>query len=476
MKDVKSTENKKQAYLKEVNKDFHLTLPKPIKAMDLDELFSYYKEKHRITLIKNGDFSPEVIKENERNLETQLEKFTNQELNYAFLLKEALFLKKGHYSIWPILIEEEFYPELYKEIQEYIAPYLSEPISLKQDLSDEEMAAVQDLCKNKFSRRALLQLDKCLQYCVDYFEEKLDDVCLTKQQVLEEIKKIQANLGEQQAVGYVFTNNRKRSAGHFESIIITRDVIYKPIEWPGVESDNKLSANDFSGDSFYSADLKHFWKKPYALRIMPMQQTDAYHSSVLGIAGVKRLLQNDAMELTRNSLAFSFYTDDKGSKQHLFIPSPIFLQYSQSPKYMYFLSEIVGSNTSNDPLKERQETSRSPIPTLEQVLLQSTEYANLIGDKIMMEQNKETLAVLPAFREQWQQGYELACRKHHVFDNKGPYDRNFFLNFLANRMEAIIATRSAQGANTNSFFAPPISNNSPLTKDNGNYALEIKNN
>ena len=243
-----------------------------------------------------------------------------------------------------------------------------------------------------------------------------------------------------------------------------------------MESIYRLLANDFSGDSFYSADLEHFWSKSSSPGHMPEQQADTDHCGVLGIAGLKRLLQNDAMELTRNSLAFSFYTDVKGSKQHLFIPSPIFLQYSQSSKYMDFLSKIVGSNTSNDPLKERQQTNRYPIPTLEQVLLQSIEYADLIGDEKMMEQNKETLAALPAFREQWQQGYEVACRKHDVFYDHGKYKYNFFLNFLADRIQDIIANRSVQGTNTNGFFAPPDCNNPLLTKDNENYGLEIKNN
>lgn len=30
--------------------------PRPIDAQDLSDLFKYYKEKHGITLIKNGDF------------------------------------------------------------------------------------------------------------------------------------------------------------------------------------------------------------------------------------------------------------------------------------------------------------------------------------------------------------------------------------------------------------------------------------
>ena len=109
-------------------------------------------------------------------------------------------------------------------------------------------------------------------------------------------------------------------------------------------------------------------------------------------------------------------------------------------------------------------------------MLQSIEYADLIGDEKMMEQNKETLAALPAFREQWQQGYEVACRKHDVFYDHGKYKYNFFLNFLADRIQDIIANRSVQVTNTNGFFATPDCNNPLLTKDNDNSILKINNN
>lgn len=178
MKDIKSTGRKKQIFLCKVRTDREVLMPKPIKAMDLNELFSYYKEKHLVTLIKNGDYSPEIIKENTRDFRQQVEKFMNQELNYALFLKDA---EMGRGSTnWPIKIEDYKYPTLYKEIQQHLSRYLSEspqfyePLRLKQNLSDEEMLAVHDLCKNKFSNTARLQLIECIQSSVSYFKEKLD--------------------------------------------------------------------------------------------------------------------------------------------------------------------------------------------------------------------------------------------------------------------------------------------------------------
>lgn len=393
-----------------------------LSAKDLPGIFKFYNDKNELRFIKNGDFSPHVIKVNQDVISESLKDLTNERLRYAYFLKKA-WITKGE-STSNFAIRGRSYPELYSEIQTHLKQYL-DGNKFRQDLSEEEILRLNEECQSKLSVSAKKDLDMILEGAISSLEEKLEDVCLTKEQAIEEIIRIQGKMEENDYATYVYTNNHREGKAHFETIIITKSMIIKPVHWDGVFMPQRLVATDFNGIEFYSADLTPFWDGPTGY--MPEQQADISHCGVLGLLAAKKLLRYGAKELEEKSLTLSVY-DKQGQLQQVFIPSPLILQYSQSSKFNEYLADIVSNK-------------------LFEALEHSIQHAESINDTTTADNNKKILKILPGFSKAWLNEYQTAYLKRNQMASSQVH-YNIYLDYAARRMHDEIEAQNAKGIDT----------------------------
>ncbi|WP_131778589.1 hypothetical protein [Legionella bozemanae] len=394
--------------------DEHVTM---LNAEDLEEIFAYYRKKHGIRLIRNGDFHTYIVEENINRFAAQLEIINNEEFPNYNLLKICEITNAGYISsvtsISP-LKDGNWCVELYNQLN---SKGFIKDNRLREDLNQEEIRMVENICRNLFSH-SREKLKEKREEIRKSLQQNMENCCLTKAQAIAEILDIQKSLGEDEVVGYVFTNNQRGKQGaHFETVIITKNEIIKPVEWAQLPN-SALYHNDAGLNSvtFYSpmGDVLSSGMAPY-------QQVDHSHCGVLCVLYLKKLLQKAGKALFEDSLRIPFY-DDENTLQYIFIPPPSIMQYSQSSKFIKFYQMLMGKNM--------EVSAEQPVPkNLKELLLASEKRALQLGDDGTAKLNRHLFDDFDDFSEKWLQGCEEACEKRDELFNTD--DNNSFSLYLA---------------------------------------------
>ncbi|ANN94453.1 TPA: hypothetical protein QHF22_001838 [Legionella pneumophila] len=391
-------------------------------AEDLGEIFNYYEKKHGIRLIRNGDYHQHVLHNNIEKYVSQIESLYDERVPYYKLLSMCdIYGTSYSNSIFSISLHEK---KLCEELNKKLKPFMKDN-SLRTDLDENQITQVEAICRN-LSPDIKKQLDEKRDSILKHLENKKVNCCLTKSQAIEEILDIQRSLGGDEAVGYVFTNDRRSKEGaHFEAVIITKESIIKPVEWNQPMS-TALYYFDrgLSGMKFYSPRGDFLADGPE----QPTQQVDHTHCGVLCVSYLKKLLQDKGKALFEESLMIPLY-DEENNINYVYIPPPYIMQYSQTSKFIEFYQMLMG--------KEISASEDQPKPhNLKQLLEESKRRALGKNDKATAEINQKILDNFDEFRLRWLKGCEEACAKRdEMFNNNDRSSYNLYLAYAAKRMQ-----------------------------------------
>ncbi|CEG58865.1 hypothetical protein [Legionella fallonii] len=373
-------------------------------ASDFKNIVSHYYEKHQIKILINGCTSSglSIIAEKQEKIKEQIQ--LNDKYKYAaYLVNHWVERNSARNDVFHIA-RMAFNPfaNHYNEIEKAIGSFLDEHGQIKQHLSENELADLDNICMG-LSRK-----------CIDLFNKKIDgykinllhdieDVNLDKNEVLQEIAKIQNNLDDNEAVGYVFTNGHSIRVAHFEVLILTKDRIIKPVDWIEVKY-RSITPSDIKGMYYLNICAGSEQLQP---------QTGYTESGTLGLLYLKELLKNKQQQLQEHTLTFSYYHQAKETKDYFFFPSPQSLRYSQSDRYNAFVKAML-EDTPTTIVDYKNETSQ--IKTLQGLLEESINIARQKNDIELVNQNLSILNNLPSFRRNWLAVYVEAEKRREAMD------------------------------------------------------------
>ncbi|KTC93989.1 hypothetical protein [Legionella erythra] len=408
----------KSGLFKQKNKAYRLNVS------DYDTLVPYYFSKHKINVryLVNGTtfIGRRMMAENYLQVQAEINEYENEQLAYARQIihhwsppnacmpgKYRLNRKNNRHSDF-----ERHYQELYEAIND---EYLNNDGQLKE-LSEEKQLRLNAIVKRLKCRK---KLDEYRQKEIEELYERRNSVCLTKSQAIDEVKSIQKSLSDDEVVVYFFTNNRCKGTAHFETLLIKRDHIVKPVHWFLHES-NMFESTDF--DKIFITDLSPFvtytlskkdvegaFDEDPMKRLQP--QVDSDSCGALGVLYLKELLKNNSEQLREFSFIASLYSDknDFGSidqgrsyKSLLFFPSPHVLRYSQSRLYNSILLAMLQSTNDEEMIEYKHVQYK--VKTLHGILKQSI--ASVIEkDDAEAVRIKDLWSRLPDFRIKWMDLY-----------------------------------------------------------------------
>lgn len=390
----------------------------------LGEIFAYYRNKHGIRLIRNGDFNTHVLQDNIKGFAAQLDAVTAKTLPYYNFLKICEFSDSAISKSYAHLLTKEL-NELYSFLK---SKGFLENNRLKENLDSAQMHEIETFCQTNLSAQEKSKLEERRKRLSSKLSLAMHTCCLTKEQAIDEMLDIQKSLGEDEMVGYVFTNNVRspRSNVHFEAVIITKHEIIKPVEW-GVDILPKemLDHTDegLNSAAFFSprADLLTDKGLP------PQQQVDKSHSGALCVLYLKKLLQGNGKALFEDSLRIPLY-DENDKLNYVFIPPPNIMQYSQNDKFIKFYQMLMGEKV--------EISSDQPTPhNLKDLLLESKTRAHLLGDRKTAQLNQNLIDKFDAFSKKWLRGCEEACKKRdQMFLDNDENSYNIYLAYAAKRL------------------------------------------
>ncbi|QMT59375.1 hypothetical protein [Legionella sp. PC997] len=391
----------------------------------LGEIFAYYRNKLGIRLIRNGDFNTPVLQANIKGFAAQLDAVTAKTFPYYNFLKICEFSDSDKSKSHAHLLTKEL-NELYSFLK---SKGFLENNRLKEDLKSEQILEIENFCQTNLSAQAKAKLEGRRKRLSSDFASKMHTCCLTKEQAIDEMLDIQKSLGEDEMVGYVFTNNvrSQRSNVHFEAVIITKHEIIKPVEWGFDKLPKEILDHTDKGlnsAAFFSprADLLSDEGRP------PQQQVDQSHSGALCVLYLKKLLQGNGKALFEDSLRIPLY-DENNKLNYVFIPPPNIMQYSQNDKFIKFYQMLMG--------RKVEISSDQPTPhDLQQLLLESRIRARLLGDHKTAELNQNLIDKFDTFSEKWLRGCDEACEKRDamLFIDNDETSYNIYLAYAAKRL------------------------------------------
>ncbi|MCW8407505.1 hypothetical protein OQJ13_00775 [Legionella sp. PATHC035] len=406
-----------------------------LKFEDLGEIFAYYREKHGIRLIRNGDYHKHILQANINGFAAQLDAVTAKTQTYYNFLKICEFSDSAVLKSSTHLSTKELH-ELYDFLK---SEGFLENNRLKKNLNPEQVHEIENFCQKKLSAQAQARLENRRKSLSKDLQSKMRTCCLTKEQAIDEILAIQKSLGEKEMVGYVFTNN-ERGQGitrqtHWEALIITKHDIIKPLEWRDPPSPKPVLYHTDGGlnsAAFYSPRADFFPDKG-----VPDQQVNKSHEGVLSVLYLKKLLQTNGKALSEDSLRIPLY-DEKNELNYVFIPPPDVMQYAPSNEFIEFYQKLIG--------KKGETSSGQPTPRdLKELLLESKVRAHLLGDRKTAEYNQNLINKLDAFSEKWMRGCEEACKKRDaMFHNNDKTSYNLYLAYAAKRLKDVVLSRKKE--------------------------------
>ncbi|KTD49115.1 hypothetical protein Lrub_1466 [Legionella rubrilucens] len=429
-----------------------------LNVSDYDTLVPYFFSKHKINLryVVNGTtfIGRRMMAENYLQVQAEINEYENEQLAYARQIihhwsppnacmpgKYRLNRKNNKHSDF-----ERHYQELYEAIND---EFLNKDGQLKE-LSEEKQLRLNAIVKKLKCRK---RLDEYRQKEIAELYERRNSVCLNKSQAIDEVKSIQKSLSDDEVVAYFFTNNRCKGTAHFETLLIKRDSIVKPVHWFLHES-NMFESTDF--DKFFITDLSPFvtftlskkdveggFDEDPMKRLQP--QVDSDSCGTLGILYLKELLKNNSEQLREYSFVASLYSDknDFGSidegrsyKSLLFFPSPHVLRYSQSRLYNSILLAMV-QGTNDEEIIEYKHVQYK-VKTLQGILKQSIAAA-IEKDDPEAVRLKDLWSRFPDFRIKWINLYHKMDQKRQKMQDGS---HNVYLTNKASSMQKILVDRA----------------------------------
>ncbi|HAU0672977.1 hypothetical protein SDB20_08810 [Legionella pneumophila serogroup 1] len=391
-----------------------------LKAADLRPITRHYKQKNHIQVVINGEhlFGQELISKKLAAMDEQIKELNNDSLKYALYIQKH-WLQPGYLGD-QFCISNMFgsdFSKVYKELKQLLAPYLTNNGEIKKGLSTQELLDLNEIVKAKF---AALFDAKITRY-IAFLDESKSDVCLDKQEVIDEIKKIQSGLKPGQLAGYVYTNNRRIGESHFEVVIIGPETIIKPVHWGNQGRERGLYSEDLIG--MFDTKIDSFVQTTSAI---PLPQAGHEECGTLGIMYLNELLKDNAKQLQEDSLRFSFY--DKGnSLAHFFFPSPQVLRFSQSSAYNSVIKAMLEDAPDVEVIHGNK---KYRVKTLRGILEESIEAAKKCGNSELAARNQKILDDLPSFRKHWLQSYDLCEQKRSLMEDR----HNLYLAYTTQRM------------------------------------------
>lgn len=417
--------------------------PKPeehLNISDVSVVRQYYKDKYGINIILKGEseLGKSILRKREEEIKSLL---GNQ--RYAFYLLK--FWRAPNYDQqvdqWEISNKKpSAFNRDYLIFKNILEEFLDQDGNLKK-LDTNELEALNDLLNTK-----------SIKYIIDEQIELLSIYLfspnngLSFNEALLEISSIQNLMKPGELVGYVYTSGRVlyEKTIHFEVLIITHDLIIKPIIWTA-SRDYQITLENYSQKILYAtADVSNFFhielpkqvfdnkvcetsptelsdattgtspaNKPY---ILP-QAAGTITCATLGMIYLKELLKDDCKQLKELSLIIPYY-NTKGIKLNLFIPPPQVLRYSHSTKYNLAIKAMV----------EKSDNVFFEILYKSNKLVIKTAQSNKDDD--IVEKCKDLLIQLPEFRKKWLLKNELANEQRKVFYLKG--EQNLYLAYKSN--------------------------------------------
>lgn len=381
----------------------------------------HYQKKRGIKIYKNGEtkFGQEKILENQKNSyqNKKLEQLNNKQIKYAAFIQEIGFVFNIEHSLHKEMIGYEKNALLKRLVKDYLA----DEVRLRE-LDEKELETLNEAISN--SPVAVELLDPLIEKYCDYLEQEIANIGIKKKQAREEITAIQKQLKAGEAVGYIYTNEVNISLRHFEVVIITPEIIIKPISWHFTNNQFKPKPEN----AYVSFDRRAVLK---ALEgELPSAQVDEYTCGTLSFMYAKELLKNNAQQLKESTLRFPYY-DQNGRIQWFFYPSPQTLRYSQSKTY----NELIRLMLIDDPSPQtcNSKKNRYQVETLVGLLTRSIEKAHEQGNMQIVEHNSKILNKLGDFRQKWLEGYDEAMKKR---DKQQDGNTNKYLAYSSRRMQA----------------------------------------
>lgn len=431
-----------------------------LQGTDIDRLIGYYWENEGIKIIKNGYKSAEIIAEKKQKKLIQvmptIEKLRDPKKKYASYL-QLNFLPPGETKqnyLCISTISPPFWKE-YLEITQSIKHFILPNGHLKSNLSDSEISKLNKIV-SQLACKSLL--DQQIEYCI----KSLQDVCLDKSEIQQEIEEIRKTLKQDEQVGYIFTNNTDKTREHIECLILSKQAIIKPITWnyfvnSGISEYSQLLASDFFNTPLYLPDLSFFNKENNLIKKLPHPQADQTSCGTLCLSFLKKLLEKNALELNSLTLYFSFYNYQQ-QKKYFFLPSPSLLMHSQSSGYINFLTKIMG-DTSEVTYVEDHEIK--PIYTLKGLLIDSVVKARKNNDTEMVNHNIACLNQLSTLRPHWFKTALSAIEKRKKMDDPSS-NKNLYLMYRTKKLENIAFFSHAETLKENAENQMTISKESAL--------------
>ncbi|HEX2549767.1 MAG TPA: hypothetical protein VHM20_08055, partial [Gammaproteobacteria bacterium] len=163
------------------------------------------------------------------------------------------------------------------------------------------------------------------------------DIGLTGDEIFDEMLHIQNLLkknNDSRFIGYISTNGVIKTKKHFDYFIISKDEIMLPVFYDISFNIRDRSHSKLLRYYIYKSNLHGFGGSG----LHP--QADSTSCGSLGLASLKKLLQNDAYELKNRTLSVRFYDKNEILRSYFFT-SPKVLQFSQSSKFNQALKDLL---------------------------------------------------------------------------------------------------------------------------------------
>ena len=412
---------------------------------DLSPIVSYYENKFKIKIYIAGDIETDspVYHSHVKAIHDLSQIFTNLAGMYMY-----------RWNVWHLnlIVKDEIRPQL------KAAGYLNE----KGKLRKIEPGEIEEFDRQLISiLRAIGKYEKAKTFLKRVNAAAVDEAAkmstrfrFRKFDYVPEIKHIQAQLKDEEIVGYVMPNDGYvpllqpiPDRTHLSMVIISKDKVIKPINFT-VESTYELSEEDFPGIYTTTLDLSdlspldksacQFLKHDRNPHGWIIPQLGNEECGTLGMLYLKELLKDNARQLKQFTLAFSCYManpadESKPYKTNYFIPSPQVLRYSQSNLYNLVIYNLLMCDDDQATFIYERKTMK--LMSLRKMLQDSILIAQKISDTIIVSQNQKILDELPAFRKNWLEEYQLSMQKRDSMNVlKG---RNKYLEYKSRRLEKI---------------------------------------
>lgn len=384
---------------------------------EIEQIARSYETKYGIKIVINGQtsYGGKRIKGKQENIAESIQSYQNVDTKVPLYI-QSYFVRKGYeghgeesdFSIHSLNGSE--FGAYYDHIHDILE---------KNGLLDEVGRIKKDKgLKDKFNRTYSQFSEKCqrlfekqIQRKIETLEEEKINCCITEFEIRNEISEIQEGLKENQWVGYVFINDCRKIDVHSEVLLISKGLVIKPINCGAIMSEGPFTRTRLDIGSRHVSGM---YSAPILVGRGP--QVGMRGRAILGLLYLKELLKKDAEQL-RLTVTFPYYHrpcgDDKTRNRikcdHVFIPPPQVLRYSEHPSFNDLMEAMIKSDEDNVTIahKSKQYTEKTIISMLNK----SLELVKLKGNEKEYQKITESRKKFLKIRGEWLEKYELYKKK-----------------------------------------------------------------